>query len=215
VRETVLLRLNRDRARSLVEILGLNGAGDGSFDQLALGRADQVTEILRQLAGEVNRITQEIQEAGPLAPSAISGLIQEVLSLPEALHSLWEAEYRRAVLDDSLDLPDLQQQRKDPEYIFTAFLAAAHVTHALAGGLGHAHEEWGERRAALDQAADAIEQMLRRFSEEWPVDTEEEGATTDADGGGALPIDDAFAEIAGVDRETWLRRMEERKQQGP
>src|SRR5205807_7187731 len=66
----------------------------------------------------------------------------------------------------------------------------------------------------LDEAVETVARMKAEFVEQWPWlgDSELEKAWTEYRRGEYLDLEDAFAQIAGVDRETWRRRVDEHQQ---
>jgi hypothetical protein len=70
-----------------------------------------------------------------------------------------------------------------------------------------------EGAGALDRAIEDVRQLETSTFQHWPDFTGDDiaGARAAQARGECLPLDEAFAQIAGVDRETWLRRVEERK----
>jgi hypothetical protein len=61
----------------------------------------------------------------------------------------------------------------------------------------------------LLEAARHFKELRARLAEEWPACSpeEEQEAMAQARRGEGLELDDAFAQIAGVDKATWLQRV--------
>ncbi len=74
---------------------------------------------------------------------------------------------------------------------------------------GHAVE--GARE--LDAALEAVQNLKDQLFRHWPWFSDEDIALArlEEERGELLDLDDAFAAIAGVDKESWLRRVEGRE----
>jgi hypothetical protein len=90
-----------------------------------------------------------------------------------------------------------------------------HILNEL-DGLVQSFEQVGGTIEGAETLATRIEQVQRleaSIFDRWPNFTEQDLADALAEHkkGNCLDVADAFAQIAGVDKEAWLRRVEERK----
>jgi hypothetical protein len=174
-------------------------SGESLLLQTELARARAVHETVESWRPEG---TAEAQARGA----------EEMLDVFEAtaaaMEHLYRKEYERAVRGAS----DVEQLRHTRACLAQAF---SHLAEAIRGfdlGVGHLAQNGGHFRAGadrLEKVRASVARLRERLAEEWPVGTEAEAS--EALGAAALDADAAFAQIAGVDKAEWLRRVEEHK----
>jgi hypothetical protein len=166
------------------------------------------TELARARA--VNETVESWRPEGPAEEQVRSAeeLIEVFEALPAEMERLYQKEYARAVRDGV----EVEHLRRTREGLSQAFYhvaqAALHFDRKfgqLARQVGHALNGAGR----LKDVQTAVERLRERLDEEWPVCTGAEAA--ELSGAPALAADEAFAQIAGVDKAEWLRRVEEHK----
>ncbi len=77
-------------------------------------------------------------------------------------------------------------------------------------------KETGQRIGGIERllaVAEKFKQLQIRLADEWPVCSAEEAeeVLTQMERGEGMELDDAFAQIAGIDKADWLERVEEHK----
>jgi hypothetical protein len=181
---------------------------DNILLRLVHAQAQSVDEVL-----ESWRLSQN----GPLSASSLSQLVHMGVRMYEDLENAYRGCYEHGVKDASMSLEELQQQR---HFFEEAVQVSARATHRLWGCLQQIAQATGQSSQAGDQlqeTAERFRQLQARLAEEWPVASvaEEQQAWSQHELSQALEIDNAFAEIAGVDRATWLERVAEHKRKYP
>jgi hypothetical protein len=121
--------------------------------------------------------------------------------------ALLEQEYKRAFQEQHPTVRWLCERRQVIEALSAGYLDVAAAVEAEAAKHGMA----AQLEAAMQAVRTARGEILRR----WPVGSDEEiaAAQSAAAQRDAVDIDEAFAQIAGVDVGTWRRRIEEFKRQ--
>jgi hypothetical protein len=137
-------------------------------------------------------------------------MIPGCLELPSKAEALVRSELRRAVTDDSLTVDDLRSMQAALDKVLAAytFVTAFTLTH-----LQKAERLAPERLNAVKDALSALGKVRHEMAEHWPVcsASEEEVARAQIAGGESLDLDEAFARIAGLSKDAYLRRVEAHK----
>jgi hypothetical protein len=166
------------------------------------------TELARARA--VHEAIESWRPEGPAEAQARGA--EEVLDVFEAtaaeMERLFRTEYERAVRGSA----DVEQLRHTRACLAEAFSHVEQAVRRFDLGVGHLAQNGGHFRAGaerLEKVRAAVALLRERLDEEWPVCSEAEAGEALR----AAPLDaaDAFAQIAGVDRAEWLRRVEEHK----
>jgi hypothetical protein len=175
----ILLQLAVDRARSLDRILG-------EWEPEIEGKA-----------AALDRLEQQYE-----------ALLPAVLELERDIERGYEWEYDRAVRGE-LDASALLRARDDIEEVFRLSFRNLGIVLRFLHDFERAAGRPLPHRADIVAAREANRKQAARLAAEWPVCTEEEAseALAAAARGEAIDLDDAFAQIAGVDRATWLERV--------
>jgi hypothetical protein len=107
----------------------------------------------------------------------------------------------------------LRETREVLKGLLTDWSEAILIVDELFRGEGHPHHwpHWFYRLKTTAAAEDRRARMI--LDESWPVSDEKEEAQALADvkGGKGLELEDAFADIAGVPKDEWMRRVAEHK----
>lgn len=158
-----------------------------------------------------------LREAGHAAFSArdFKDLVNLCFELSLSGRQLLEDEYGRIFHEPDLTVSWLQERRQVLEELSAIYQQLAESVRVAA------YQAWqaaGSPPAMdvvsrLDDAIRVVVQAKQRVLERWPVGSAEEIAEARAAAARSegLDLDEAFAQIAGVDVETWHRRVEEYK----
>jgi hypothetical protein len=136
-------------------------------------------------------------------------IIGQALQIPKMLRDVRNSTFDR-LFDHKVD--DYDQTRKELREAFDPGLRIIARVLELVGAferLGGTLSGASELRLANDQ----VRWLEKEIFEEWPWFAELDTAKTldDVRRGEFIDITDAFAQAAGVDRESWLRHVEEHK----
>jgi hypothetical protein len=174
---------------------------------------DAILTLYRDMARAGSKMVVESWKRdhdGPMAAARLRETIDGCLLFPQRVREACQGEWDR--LTRATDYADFQESGvrlrrlfEDAVDYLEAILEAARI-----------HEQDGypsERIPQLERALASLRAMREEFEESWPWfgEADRDAARADQQRGDLLDVDDAFAGIAGVDRETWLRRVEERK----
>jgi hypothetical protein len=180
--------------------------------------APVVARIRRSTTRAIDEAFSEMWAAKQLDAMATEAeqTIAECLDYPAKADALYHAGWRAAI-------PAIQQNRPVDWYgrgvhLREQFDSSLDVLQTVRKWV-RALEEAGRTVAnapQLEEAIAAMERVRAALRENWPwAMTAEESAEVEAEikGGAAgwLPLDETFAEVAGVSVEEWLRRVEEHK----
>ena len=147
------------------------------------------------------------------APSVLTvrEVIHECLDFPDSLMRLWETTFQR--ISDRDLLPDVYTLRDELADIFDAAIAAMTATRQLADdSMKTTGKEIADVRN-LDSAMEKVKRLKEEIFRYWPRVTPQDLLDDQADieRGDGLEGEMAFAQMAGVDLETWRNRVEEHK----
>ena len=139
----------------------------------------------------------------------LESVIQQTLPILKSLDNLWRSSLELIEahrIDDYNELGRALRASFDP-----GLRIMARVVELVT-----AFERVGGTIASADELRDAHARLLRMENgifEHWPLFTEQDAAEAREaiERGDYLELDDAFAQIAGVDKETWMRRVEARR----
>lgn len=95
--------------------------------------------------------------------------------------------------------------------LLRAFAEASDSMRSIQEAVRAWQQRTGRTVAGFDQIAGAMEEV-RRLQEDIFRDWDSLVEPMDEPPGDPMPVDEAFALIAGMDKETWLRHVEEYKQ---
>jgi hypothetical protein len=158
-----------------------------------------------------------VPEAGhaALAGWDFEDLVSLCLELSASGQQLLEREYQLIFQVPSLTVAWLLERRQAIEELTAKYLEVAASLKGMVGLVaGSAHGN--DLVCRLEQEVQRLVVAKQRMLERWPVGSPEEIAKARAGGRPEdyLDVDDAFAQIAGVDVETWRQRLEKRIRQG-
>jgi hypothetical protein len=161
-------------------------------------------QSLRQLAGLAET---------ELSPQDRAELVAVCLELSEAGRDLIEGESRRLFKNGNLTVAWLSERRRVIEELSDSYveLAQSIRNSALQAGQGAGAPPRDDVVSRLDRAIKVVAEARRTVLEDWLVGGPQEMAEARAAiaRGESLDADVAFAEIAGMDVETWLQSVEE------
>ena len=163
-------------------------------------------QSVRQLA-----LTEEGQM---LSWRDFADLVALCLELSLSGRDLLENEHKRLFQEPNLTVAWLRERRRVIEELSDTYTQLAESVRASAlRAWQAAGAPAGIDFAGLDGAIQAVAQTRQRVLERWPVgsEEEEEEARASAARGEGLDLDEAFAQIAGVDVAAWRQRVEEYK----
>jgi hypothetical protein len=170
---------------------------------LALGRMNTVRQFV---APGFRKAALEQQDLDELASACAE--------FPETVRAIWEAHRDEAFRDRNTDLAALLDLRLRLERLTDEHTQTVETILDLARQQSNGAGQPSTTVAQLEQVITRLRALKTQQGEAWLVANREEveEALAAARRGESLELEDAFAEIAGVDRETWLRRVEEHKQ---
>ncbi|GEM_PF-6375673 len=139
----------------------------------------------------------------------LEGVVRQTLPILKTLDSLWRSTLELIeahVIDDYNELRRELRASFDPGLRIMSRVVELVAAFERVGGVVHGADELRETHARLLQLESGIFQH-------WPEFTEQDAAEARAalERGDGLELDEAFAQIAGVDKETWMKRVEERR----
>jgi hypothetical protein len=128
---------------------------------------------------------------------------------------LLEKEYKRIFKEPNPTVAWLRERRRVLEELSDDYVRLAESIRASASRAWQAAEApvGKDVEVRLGGAIQAVLQAKQSVLDRWPVGSDQEIAEAQAAAsrGEGLDLDDAFAQIAGVDVETWRQRVEEYK----
>ncbi len=136
------------------------------------------------------------------------------LELSTAGQQLLEREYKRIFKVPDLTVAWLQERRQAIEELTAIYLELVASLKGLAGPVADS-SRGKDQIGRLDQEVQRFVDAKQRVLARWPVGSPQEIAKAGARGRPEdyLDVDEAFAQIAGVDVETWRQRIEKRTRQ--
>ncbi|HYT90826.1 MAG TPA: hypothetical protein VEL76_19105 [Gemmataceae bacterium] len=158
-----------------------------------------------------------VHEAGHavLAGRAFQDLVTLCVELSTSGQQLLEKEYKLIFKVANLTVAWLQERRQAIEELTAKYLELVASLKGLAGPVADSAggKDWICR---LDQEAQRLVDAKQSVLERWPVGSPQEIAEVRAGNRPEdyLDVDEAFAQIAGVDVDTWRQRVENRSRQG-
>jgi len=154
--------------------------------------------------------------ARTLSRGDFEDLVALCLELATSGKQLLVGEYKRIFKEPSLTVAWLQERRQAIEELTTKYSEAVASLKDLAAGPAADSAPVPDIVVQLDQAVQSFVEAKQRVLERWPVGSPQEIAEARAGGRPEdyLDVDEAFAQIAGIDLETWRKRVEKRSGQG-
>src|SRR5437899_1663672 len=139
----------------------------------------------------------------------LRGLLRFSQEIPNVLRHHWQSTL------DLIALRLIEDYEETGQELRKAFEKALHILSRLEG-LVQSFEQAGgvvEGAEALATRIEDVRRMEAGILGRWPHFTDKDmaDALSELEGGECLEPAEAFAQIAGVDKETWLQRVEERK----
>jgi hypothetical protein len=169
-------------------------------------------QSMQRLAG----VTQAEQAAASW--QEYKEIVALCLELSTSGRDLFEQEYRRIFRYADLTVGWLQERRLVIEDLSDRYVQLAESIRSVAYRAWEtagspAGEDIG---SLLDRAIRVVTEAKHAVLEQWPVGSPEETAEAKAAiaRGETVPADEAFAEIAGTDVESWRKKVEEYKRCG-
>jgi hypothetical protein len=143
----------------------------------------------------------------------LRGYLRLCRDIPNVLQNLWQTTLDLVAARLVDDYPKTAQDLR------AAFAEGRQVLHGIADLLRSFEQQGSAVPGAetLHCALQDVQQLEERVFAQWPDFSEQQvaEALAEHERGESLEAAEAFARIAGTDRETWLRRVEERKQGCP
>jgi hypothetical protein len=157
-----------------------------------------------------------LHQAGQASPPwrDVADLMALCLELSVSGRELLEKEHKRLFEEPDLTVAWLRERRRVIEELSDNYVQLVESIRASAFRAWQAAgSPAGVDFARLDAAVEAIALSKQRLLERWPVGSDEEIAAgrAAANRGEGLDLDEAFAQIAGVDVTQWRERVEEYK----
>lgn len=150
---------------------------------------------------------------GTRAPEDYRDLVALCLELATAGISLMNQEHKRVFQEPHPTVRWLRERRQAIEELCKSFLVLAASVREIVGQLPDT--AYADRQTQLDNAMRAVSAARDDVLRRWVVGSDEEIAAAQAAAarGEGVDVDEAFAQIAGVDVGTWRRRIEEFERQ--
>jgi hypothetical protein len=176
--------------------------------RLALAQAQSVDDTLKSWQLPCDKLPSEV---------GLSQLVHLGVRMYEDIENAYTEGYTRTVKDASMTLGELQQERSAFAEIFRIGAQAAYRIWECLDQIAKTTGQPIAGSERLLQTAERFKQLQARLADEWPVCSpeEEQEARTKNERGYGIDLDDAFAEIAGVDKATWLERVAKHKRTHP
>jgi hypothetical protein len=147
--------------------------------------------------------------ADPLRGRELNRVVLLCLGIPTESQQLYESLWDRAMAGQIDNFTGAGNE------VLGVIDTYARVLDTVKGWVQAAEQEGQRvpRAAELARAADELAALRKEVVERWPWISERSIAEARAEiaRGEFLELDDAFEQIAGVDKETWLKRVEEHK----
>jgi hypothetical protein len=142
-------------------------------------------------------------------------LVRETLEFCARVRSMWEAALGRAFAEENPSVAALLQEREAIERLLAELSVEVAQVRTLVQTVALRPGQMLSGLERLGDAAKDLEALKAEVAEKWPVRNRAEltEARAAIDRGEGLDLADAFAQIAGVDRDTWLARVQARQQQ--
>jgi hypothetical protein len=157
-----------------------------------------------QAAGRLDELTYEARVAVSEYATLAARVCEEWKERGRTLSTAWSAGRYAEVESLANSLPEM----------FDSAIQVLETLHRWLTLLGAAGLSVPPA-SAVSPALESIRQMQHEALEHWtgpPTEEEVAEAIADYENGDSLPLDEAFAEIAGVSVEEWLQRVEDYKQ---
>jgi hypothetical protein len=143
-------------------------------------------------------------------------LVLAVQRYPERLREILEEELGHVVETPGITPPQALRIREVVEQVADSYVALAELARDLVKPAVREGDERARLLAGVQGALEKLGGLRREVAERWPVGNAAELAEARAAAarGEAVPLDEAFAELAGVSKEEWRRLVEGRRPTG-
>lgn len=148
----------------------------------------------------------KVEHQAARAVRDMEDLIRETLDYPGLLRRLEQSTWDGLWTNPA---EEIQGSGLALQTLFDRTLSVLRDVRALAQDVAQNTGHPLEGAPQLDEAVETVARMKAAFVHQWPwlEDSELQKAWTEYQRGEYLDLEDAFAQIAGVDRETWRRRV--------
>ena len=136
-------------------------------------------------------------------------LVRVALDYPALLRAAWRVTFDS--FRDSGDFVPVRVVEDARNALLRSFAEVSESMRSIQESVGAWQQKTGLMAPGFNQIAGAMEEV-RRLQEDVFRHWESLVEPMDEPPGDPIPVDEAFAQIAGVDKETWLRHVEEYKQ---
>ncbi len=142
------------------------------------------------------------------AEDELESVVSAYLEVVPGLERLYATEYERAVKNGARTSTDLRRTREVLEDLLSACAEALRLAAELSAWVVRETGRSTEGSARLTEAAATLARLRSRLADEWPVYSVEEckAIRERIEQGDSLSLEDAFAQIAGLDRTAWRER---------
>ncbi len=154
--------------------------------------------LLKRFMMESSFVAELAEERGmDEAKADVEALVRLLQDIAAHTREAWQSQWFKLARERRVD--DFQYRGEQFQNILDMMILA--VERMLAVGL------------PVQAVLSDLEQLRERHKEDWPWfrKEDEEKALAESARGETMSVDDAFAEIAGVSREEWSQRLEERR----
>jgi len=172
------------------------------------------TLLFRLYRGQVEAFREtveswKVEHHHAMIARSAEDLVRHCLHAPALVKELWRETFAK-LRDDGIE--DINETRRELWSLIENIQGILGTAREMAHGLeqnGHGLAGMPE----LEQAIQTVEEQKHFIFEHWGEFTSEtvDRALEEHGRGESMELDDAFASIAGVDRTTWLKRVEEHK----
>jgi len=162
----------------------------------------------------VRRIAHHEDGDAALSERDYEDLAALCCELSESGRQFLELEYKRLFKEPSLTVGWLRERRQVIEELSNNFLEMVAFLKNSASQVAGSSPGHDIVRRRLDEAVQRLVEAKQSVLERWPVGSDQEIAQARMGGfpEDYLDADEAFAQIAGVDVETWRQRAEKSRQ---
>jgi hypothetical protein len=185
---------------------------EGLMTDLLSGSMARFVLEQTELMGVTLEVWRDLR-GNPPSDVQLSRFVELGLQVYQRMQSLYSEAYRRVVKDQAVNVADAQRERR---LLGAVYRAGAEWSWRFWEVLRDIRLMTGRQVEGTDRLLEAATQfrdLQSRLVKEWPVCSpeEEQQALAQVGGGEGMELDDAFAQIAGVDKTAWLERVAEHK----
>jgi hypothetical protein len=179
---------------------------------LPQGQLDVFEEAIKAAQADIEAARNSDQKKALVAKN-LERFVQSSLEIPRMVRS-----YCNSTLDliPAHLIDDYQETGDELRRSFAKAMNILESIEKLVQGLGTLGGTVSNIQA-LREAVEEVRRLQMQVLSHWPDFTEQDVAEAlgEFERGECLEIDDAFAQIAGVDKATWLKLVEKRKRTQP